>query len=645
VIVDQAAFDSLAHASREFFLASDRDGRVTYVDGRGRRLLGFNDGDTLRSHCAPGCETKLDDLLVHALGDTIDEWEVPFVVGDRPVTVSLSSRPHDGGAVFIGHVIPEQFVSSLRRVNSELSESNQGILSMHAELSAGLEHTRQDNEIKARLVANLSHELRTPLHSILGLAELLSSGADGTLDSEQAKQVSFIRASAEELLTLINDVLDIGQLESGHARLRITEFDLQDFVSSLRGALRPLVPERGDVALVLEDPPRSALCETDRNKLSQILRNLVSNALKFTERGEVRVTTEIDDDHVRFRVRDTGIGVSPADQAKIFEEYGQIESHLQERIKGTGLGLPLSRRLATSLGGTLRVESAAGQGSVFILELPLHHDEAKMMADMVERSRSKAPDAASILVVEDDRRTLFLYEKYLVMAGFHVMPARTVAEAELRMKTQRPAAIVLDVMLEGDASWGFLARVKNDPATREIPVLVVTVTNRADKARALGADEFWLKPVNQELLLRKLKELARTGGGGVRVLVIDDDPTARYIIRHHLATTPYTVFEAATGDEGVAAAREHRPDVILLDFLLQGATAFDVIDELKADPTTRGIPIIIVTSQVLDAVEQDRLLEEADSVISKRMLSRELAINRIRDALRAIGRGRPEEEP
>jgi CheY-like chemotaxis protein len=191
-------------------------------------------------------------------------------------------------------------------------------------------------------------------------------------------------------------------------------------------------------------------------------------------------------------------------------------------------------------------------------------------------------------------------------------------------------------MLEAEASWSFLARVKQDPKTVDIPVLVVTVTNREDKARALGADEFWLKPVDQDRLLRKLREISKTRPMA-RVLVIDDDPTARYIIRRHLQNTPYEVYEAATGTEGVRIASEVHPNVILLDFLLEGSTAFDVIDELKADPRMRDIPVIVVTSQVLDEIDRQRLLQEAEAVISKQHLSRELAINRIRDALKKTG--------
>ena len=662
-----AGFAELAAASRELLVACDARGRVLHGDARAAALAGLEAGAVLGERIAPGCEAKLAQLLERAPREPLAGWELAFVSGNGAVTIALTTRPHGDGFVALGSAISEAFSAAmtqvadmvsevtdlnrtvraqrdeataknreLERLNTQLAESNRGILALHAELQASSEQTRQEAEIKARLIANLSHELRTPLHSILGLAGLLTSGSDGALDAEQSKQVRYIKAAADELLVLVNDVLDLGRLEAGHAQLRVEAFDLEDFLASMRGVLRPLIAPGAPVELIIEEPEAPVRLDTDRTRLSQIVRNLVSNAIKFTERGEVRVATRVTGDRLELFVTDTGIGIAPADHQRIFEEYGQIESELQQRLKGSGLGLPLARKLAHSLGGTLAVDSAPGRGARFALSIPVRHDQAALVSEMVERSRDKRPGATSILVVEDDPNTLFLYEKYLVMAGFHVMPARSIDRATEMMAEQRPAAIVLDVMLEGDSSWGFLARLKSDPTTRDIPVLVVTVTNREDKARALGADEFWLKPVDQDRLLNKLKDIARPANA--RVLVIDDDETARYIIRRHLEGSPYAVVEAETGDQGVALARELHPDVILLDFLLVGSTAFDVLDDLKADPATRGIPVIIVTSHVLDAVDQRRLLEEAEAVISKQSLSRELAIHRIRDALDKLDR-------
>jgi CheY-like chemotaxis protein len=241
-----------------------------------------------------------------------------------------------------------------------------------------------------------------------------------------------------------------------------------------------------------------------------------------------------------------------------------------------------------------------------------------------------------VLVVEDDRRSMFVYERFLAMAGFQVLPARTVDAARRALEEELPAAIVLDVMLEEETTWRFLADVKRDPRTQHVPVLVVTVTNKEERARALGADEFWLKPVDQERLLQKLRSLVRSERRA-KVLVIDDDERARYLIAKHLEGHPYELLEARDRETGTRLAREQLPHVILLDFLLEHGTAFDVLDDLKADPRTRGIPVIVVTSQVLGDAERKLLASGTDAVISKQNLSRELAINRIRDALRKGG--------
>jgi CheY-like chemotaxis protein/anti-sigma regulatory factor (Ser/Thr protein kinase) len=400
--------------------------------------------------------------------------------------------------------------------------------------------------------------------------------------------------------------------------------------------LKPLVTTPENVDLRFEGPDEEVTLETDRGKLSQILRNLVSNALKFTEKGSVTVSVSTNNGDAILRVTDTGVGIASEHFERIFEEFGQVDNPLQARVKGTGLGLALSRRLAEVLGGTLSVDSELGVGSTFTLQIPRQHAEVSEFHQL--RTRTIDPTRAPILVVEDDRKTIFIYEKYLAMAGFQVVPARSIDDAEHLIAKMRPAAVVLDVMLEGETSWNFLAKLKNDPGTRDIPVLVVTVTAKEQKARALGADEFWLKPVDQERLLRKLGALANNGARG-KVLVIDDDERARYVLRKHLEGGSYQLFEAATGAEGVQIAQSQRPHVILLDFLLREMTAFDVLDELKGDARTRAIPVIIITSHSLEPEERQRLAAETEVILSKQSLSREIAINRIRDALRKAGVG------
>jgi signal transduction histidine kinase/CheY-like chemotaxis protein len=652
---------------RELWLCADQRGTIRELDAVAQRLLGAQPGGSLHALCVTGCEDKLAQLIARSTREPADAWELALVSHGQPATFSCSTRPRgDGLFDFYALLYPADYSDTVRRLgdsiqealdlnrdisrqrkelaakNEELSaayrdldESHRGIVSLHSELADRNDSLRRASDVKARLVANVSHEFRTPLHSILGLSRLLLDGADGPLSEEQQKQLRFIRSSAEELSQLVNDLLDLSKAEAGKALLRPQKFSLEDFVSALRGMLRPL-NNTGQVELVFEAVPALVL-DTDQGKLSQILRNLISNALKFTEHGEVRLRIVHDDAQVTFAVSDTGVGIASQHFDHIFEEFGQVDNPLQGRVKGTGLGLPLSRKLSELLGGTLTVESQLGKGSTFTLVVPRVHPEVREFSALEQRPLD--PSRAPVLVVEDDRKTIFIYEKFLSMAGFQVIPARDTDAAWRLLDTLYPAAIVLDIMLEGESTWEFLGQLKKKPETSDIPVLVVTVTNKEQKARALGADEFWLKPVDQQRLLRKLRSITANGAGKHKVLVIDDDEKARYLIKKFLDKTPYHLIEAASGPDGVRAAQDEKPAVILLDFLLREHTAFDVLDELKGDPRTRNIPVVVVTSHALPREELARLSLHTEAILSKENLSRELAINRIRDALQKAGLG------
>ena len=260
----------------------------------------------------------------------------------------------------------------LARLNQELEDTNRGVVALYAELDARAEQLRQASEAKSRFLSNMSHEFRTPLNSILALSRLLLDRTDGELSEEQERQVGYIRKSAESLAGLVDDLLDLAKVEAGKLDVRPADFTAADLFGGLRGALRPLRTNEA-VELVFEEPPADfPRLSTDEAKVAQVLRNFVSNALKFTLEGEVRVTVSHDRDADRglFAVADTGIGIAPEDQPRVFEEFSQIENPLQGTAKGTGLGLPLSRRLAELLGGGIFLRSEPGRGSVFTLYIP-----------------------------------------------------------------------------------------------------------------------------------------------------------------------------------------------------------------------------------------------------------------------------------
>ena len=260
----------------------------------------------------------------------------------------------------------------LSRLNDELEDTNRGVVALYAELDEKADHLRRADELKSRFLSNMTHEFRTPVNSIIALSRLLLARVDGDLSSEQEKQVRFISTAADDLSTLVNDLLDLAKVEAGKIEVHASEFNVGDLFGALRGMLKPLlVSER--VSLIFEEPEGIPVLNTDEGKVSQILRNFISNALKFTEHGEIRVSAKLDPsaNAVHFSVTDTGIGI-PADQQEfIFQEFTQIPNPLQKNVKGTGLGLPLTKRLAGLLGGRVGVESAPGEGSNFYAVIPL----------------------------------------------------------------------------------------------------------------------------------------------------------------------------------------------------------------------------------------------------------------------------------
>jgi signal transduction histidine kinase len=365
----------------------------------------------------------------------------------------------------------------LTRVNHELEDTNRGVVALYAELDEKADHLRRADELKSKFLSNMSHEFRSPLNSILGLTNLLLTYSDGPLSSEQQLQVGFIRKAANDLYELVNDLLDLAKVEAGKIEVKPVHFEVANLFGALRGMLRPLFLNQS-VALVFEEADNLPGMYSDEGKISQILRNFLSNALKFTERGEVRVSASVQDDRVRFSVADTGIGIAPEDQERIFQDFVQVDSPLQRKVKGTGLGLPLSKKLAQLLRGDVLVQSRPGQGSTFILDIPLCWS-ADFLApvEMVEPERS---DGIPVVMLENRADTMLLYSRWLQNTGFRMIGAGSVREAELRIAAQKPAVIVLDILLDGEDSWHLLASLKNSPQTRHIPVLIVSTVDEAD---------------------------------------------------------------------------------------------------------------------------------------------------------------------
>jgi len=520
----------------------------------------------------------------------------------------------------------------LSHLNRELQDTNRGVVALYAELDEKADHLRRADDLKSKFLSNMSHEFRSPLNSILALARLLADEVDGPLNAEQQQQVGFVRKAAEDLYELVNDLLDLAKVEAGKVEVKPVRFEVADLFGALRGMLRPLFLNQS-VNLVFEPTEELPSVYSDEGKISQILRNFISNALKFTERGEVRLSAEtVDGDHIKFSVADTGIGIAPEDQERIFQDFAQVESPIQRRVKGTGLGLPLSRKLAHLLGGEVQLTSALGAGSTFSVVLPVSYRSEPDAAESrrVELQAGKQP----ILVVENSDEAALLYERWLQGSEFQLVRAASLSEARRRLADVKPALIILDIVLRSEDSWGFLAKLKESPATKQAPVLVVTTLDDPRKAYQLGADGYLMKPVDPHAFREALARLTATPLPG-RVLIIDDNERDRYLLKHLLRTMNVMVTEASNGAEGLAKARDERPRLIFLDLAMPEMNGYDVFRHLQSDPRTKTIKVLVNTSMTLRSADLERL--PGAGVISKERLAGKDALTALREEMQRIG--------
>jgi len=370
----------------------------------------------------------------------------------------------------------------LARLNNELEDTNRGVVALYAELDEKAERLRLADELKSKFLSNMSHEFRTPLNSILALSRILLDRTDGDLTPEQEKQVMFIRKGAESLAELVNDLLDLAKVESGKVDVLPTVFTTADLFGTMRGMLRPLLLN-DQVNLIFEENSEIAPIVSDEGKIAQILRNLVSNALKFTDQGEVRVSVTMDAEHdeVTFTVADTGIGIPPEHRESIFQEFTQIQNPLQSRVKGTGLGLPLSRKLAELLGGTITVESSVGVGSSFFLTIPRRYRPEQLRTaatNYLKQDETAAADSARrrrhVLVIDDEESARYLIRRMFKGPKFHVVEAAGGTEGLKRAGDDHPDLIILDLVMPDLSGFEVLEKLKDDNETRVIPVVIVT---------------------------------------------------------------------------------------------------------------------------------------------------------------------------
>ena len=522
----------------------------------------------------------------------------------------------------------------LELLNRELEDTNRGVVALYAELDERADYLRRASELKTKFLSNVSHEFRTPLNSIISLARLLMSKLDGELTTEQMKQVRFIESSARDLQEMVNDLLDLAKVEAGKTRIRTKRFEVEELFSALKGMLKPLLADNTSVDLVFEDCSQLPQLYTDEGKVSQILRNLISNALKFTPRGQVIISAQMTEDQVLFTVADTGIGIPREHHETIFREFSQIENPLQDRHRGTGLGLPLCRNLAMLLGGQLWLDSEEGKGSTFYVKIPAFYVGEAILPEVSSELPPPEFHRSPVLFLEDNVETAHLLESYLRNSEFQPILSANIAQADVWVSRHKPTAVVSDIYIGDDQAWGFLARLREK--WPDLPIVVTSIYEEGLSAANVGANLFLPKPIDQQVLLRELRRLTARFGTK-RLLLVDDNDVSRYILRELLDQPWLDICEVSNGTDATAQLKENRPDGVILDLLMPDISGFEILRQVRAEKATEDLPVLIYTSKRLSESERAQLESMRARIVRKEDVSTRLSAQPFMDWLKTAG--------
>jgi PAS domain S-box-containing protein len=490
---------------------------------------------------------------------------------------------------------------------------------------------REVDQLKSQFLANMSHELRTPLNSIIGFSRVILKGIDGPVSEMQQQDLTAIYNSGQHLLGLINDVLDLARIEAGKMELNFEEVHLAEMATSVMSTAKGLVKEKL-IHLIQHIPASMPAVRGDTMRVRQVLLNLISNASKFTDEGSITVEASIQKSptgkmEALINVIDTGPGISVEDQERLFKAFSQVDGSATRKSGGSGLGLSICANLIQLHGGKIGVHSELGRGSTFWFTLPLYHQPQEIIPE----------GKKVVLAIDDDPQVISLYERYLNPQGYHVVPLTDPSKAKERILDLKPFAITLDIMMPNQDGWTVLNNLKSDPDTRDYPVVICSIMEKADKGFSLGAADYLVKPILEEDLVVALKRLNKNGDI-YEVLVIDDDlddlRLMGKILNEHGQFKP-TLVEG--GRKGWEAINEKIPHAIILDIFMPEMDGFTILENLHANPKLRDIPVLVVSGGGLTNEQQQQLNDFGQRLITKGSLNEDELISSIEEALRRLG--------
>jgi PAS domain S-box-containing protein len=496
---------------------------------------------------------------------------------------------------------------------------------MEGELHKAIWASEQATRAKSDFVASMSHELRTPLNAIIGYSEILLEDAQSAGRESETADLRKIQDAGKHLLSLIDNILDLSKIEAGKMALYLETFELRPMIDSVAATVIPLAKKTGN-ALVVDCAGEVGTVHNDLTKVRQILFNLLSNACKFTRNGTITLTAFRDPneagDWIEFQVRDTGIGMTADQQAKVFEAFTQADDSTTRTYGGTGLGLAITKSFCRLMGGDVTLTSESGKGTTFLVRLPAVTHAASDASILAAEKRSEGPQVAEpehapiVLVVDDDPNARELLRRHLQRGGYAV---RTAANGEQAMQLARalhPDVVTLDVLMPQMDGWAVLSAMKEDATLAEIPVIMVTVIDNQSIGFSLGAADYMIKPIDRERLVRAVQKCCPRGALR-HVLIVEDDAPTSELMRRALQEIDCTVAQAENGRVGLERLNEVLPDAILLDLMMPEMDGFEFIARLRADSRWRRIPVIVVTAKTLTAEDLDRLNGQVQHLVHK----------------------------
>lgn len=610
----QAILESIADG----VMVTEADGHVILFNIAAERILGVKRDEALGRTIEDmlGLYAAAGPLWVNALR----EWHTSAEARRR--TPVLSQRI--------------EFKAERRYVNVTvapvtMSDEYLGSVSVFRDITREVEADRA----KTDFVSTVSHELRTPMTSIKGYADLMLLGAAGPVSETQSRFLNVIKSNADRLSILVNDLLDISRIESGRVKLDIRPLSIESVIEQVATSLRGRIEEKNltlRLSLPEEELPR---VYGDRDRVIQILTNLVSNAYQYTPGGgTITVRAHVVDGMVQVDVSDTGIGIAPENQPKVFERFFRVDDPNVQEFPGTGLGLAIVKSLIEMHEGRIWLESEVNKGTTFsftlrLADAPAHDDLiAPAARSAPEPVRAPTPidlaglnEAMRILVVEDDHDIAELISRHLTASGYTVSVAGRAREAIEQARTQRPDLITLDIYLPDADGFELLQALKTDPATATIPIVIVSVLPDEQTGFRLGAVDYLTKPIEPHRLVSSINRVLRGPG---KVLVVDDDRDTRDLLQAALETRGFNVVLTASGKRALFLARQEDPDLILLDLKLPGMDGYEVLQRLKSSRDTADIPVMVITGSLTDEeVKQQRVL----SLGASRFLTKPFAVD------------------